>query len=156
LTPTVVGTPICSRINLSAAADPEWFQRPPETVRRLRGELSVSTEGQAGLTRVEIAVGFAVLPAEAVDNGQTPCPLEDAYWDGWMWHHFYPIVIDDSQPLFLISHPPSGMIDGRGQRKLEDGVLFMAAESILAAGVPPQVTRIEFGIRWLLSPTSRG
>jgi hypothetical protein len=149
-------TPVCSHFNLTAFADPEFIERMPETIRRLRGAVwtaVVPPTDPADFFRMDLAVGLAVAPAEAVAAGALPCPVSDAYWDGWLWHRFMPINSGGGREAITEGYEPE--VDGRGQRRLEDNVLFFAAEAFRLDTVATLEVNIQWAFRWLLSLSNR-
>jgi hypothetical protein len=155
------GVPECQFVNLTAFADPEFFERPPETVRRVRGQFALKTTNPgAGRADAIVGLGLGVAPQEAVAAGSLPCPVTEAFWDGWMWHAFIPMMLVPAATpaIFAGVQQPWGHIDGRGQRKLEDNCLFWAAQVFVSASstaTDNTEVLIHAGLRWLLSPTTR-
>lgn len=140
--------------NLTESADPEWFQRPPETVRRLRGVWTLAVPTNYNNTELLVALAVGVAPDEAVDVGPTalPDPIIDASWDGWLWHQY---VYSFPQSL-QIAGSIEPIIDSKAQRRLDDNVLFLAVSAVSAGGTfPTAAFTVGVSVRWLLSLSSR-
>jgi hypothetical protein len=153
-----VGALACQQVNLTQLADPEFPERMPETVRRLRGAILASVDYDVALVQVvQIGMGVGTAPPEAVAvAGALPCPLSDAYWDGWLWHSFYPF--SNYPGRVTLTEPNEVEIDSRGQRRLDDNVLFFSVETLVVAadaGYLPSSLNVNWNFRWLLSLSNR-
>jgi len=150
-------TTFCNRVNLTAAADPEFDEREPETVRRIHGVHQISLD-PADMTTygsglLQVAVGVGVESPQAIAGGATPCPLTDASWDGWMLH-WYQVVRPDWSTGFA-TNPVPEVVDSKAMRELGDNCLFVAVEAATTGTNFNYEVVVDVFYRWLLSLTSK-
>ena len=65
------------------------------TLVRVRGEIELGiTAAAAALDGFKGAFGICIVSADAFAVGVTaiPTPLDDADWNGWLWHQFYSLT----------------------------------------------------------------
>ncbi|WP_181246151.1 hypothetical protein [Clostridium diolis] len=144
-----------SVVDLSAAAVAD-LDNDPETVRRIRGIWSLAfTSAQTATDEIWLAVGIGTESVNAIAALATPDPFFEAHWDGWLYHEWHHVYTGGYVPPNSEAYSPEYVIDSRAQRRLEDDHLFVAVAVARANTTTAIGFRINFGLRWLLSDSSR-
>jgi hypothetical protein len=136
--------------NLTALADPEWYERMPETVRRVHGTWGVSASNTT-YGQLLVAIGIGVASNESISAGSTAVPnaVSDASWDGWLFHK---VLVSDNPGRLQLVEPVEAEFQSRAMRKLNDDNLFLSIAA--TASLPVDIGVMVF-VKWLLSLSPR-
>ena len=130
------------------------------TIVRTRGELLMFlSSASAGLDGFTGAFGLAVVTSEAVAAGiaSVPTPVEQADWNGWLYHRFFSItavdaldsgVSDDKDAINAVSAALRIEVDSKAMRKFKVEDRLYAAIEVVEVGTAD--LRIFFDSRMLV------
>jgi len=104
------------------------------TIVRIRGRLSVSALTAAAITdEMSCAFAIGITTDEAIAVGATaiPNPVDNAEWDGWMYHSFFNLrpQTTSSFSTSIAGHFHES-VDCRAMRKFPQGMFLFAAMGV--------------------------
>ncbi len=114
------------------------------TLLRARGSLLFpkNVPGTGSLTADNYAWGFGVTDIRSLVNGQSPGPIVDADWDGWMFLRQSAVSPVDSEGT---------MVDVKAMRKIQTGdALFFAAQAVNGSSAITPQGDWQFDMRFLI------
>jgi len=105
------------------------------TVMRTRGifEASIVSQPDADGSGFFGAVGIGLATAAAHTAGiaSLPTPITEAGWDGWLWHYFFSVHVNDITFAPNVDATQRVEIDSKGMRKLDAfGAIYAAVEVV--------------------------
>ena len=117
------------------------------TIVRLRGQLllymSAATAAQDGFTG---AVAVGIVRKQAFDIGVTavPLPLDEEFWDGWMWYQYFSLKAADPIVAGAVSGEPNQVhnvsaglrieVDSKAMRKIPQNNALIVVIQALETG----------------------
>ena len=113
------------------------------TVVRIRGSFeAILTSAVSALDGFHAVLGMCVVTNDAFAIGVTavPNPMDDADWDGWMYHRFFDLHAKGATPSFLLENQTviQFEVDTKAMRKLplnETLLMSMQLIEVGAAGI---------------------
>ena len=122
------------------------------TIVRLRGFFgSYLTSATAVGDGFFGALGIGITTVQAfTDVGITalPIPLDDASWDGWMYHHYFQVTAGASGAIDDASAQARFVVDSKAMRKLEVNMVIFAVAQVVEN--TSAALEIQFGSRMLV------
>jgi len=116
------------------------------TIVRLRGQFggSLLTATAAGNGFIgALGVGIVTVPAFAIGTTAVPDPVDEADWDGWMFHRFFQLTAASPISGGAATDELSGdfntasfniEVDSKAMRKIDENEILMAAVGVTEIG----------------------
>ena len=81
-----------------------------------------------------VAIGKATLTAFTAGTGSLPMPINEAEWDGWLWHSFFSVHTGLAGLNGAPSESQRIEIDSKGMRKFDTAEVLYAAIQVVEVG----------------------
>ena len=130
------------------------------TVARLRGEfmafLASASAADNGFM-CALGVGIVTNAAFAIGATAVPDPIDDAEWDGWLYHRFFNLIsptaisntaITDADSVGIVSNVVRFEVDSKAMRKQDLEETLMAV--VQAVEVGTATMSVQFNSRTLV------
>ena len=93
----------------------------PETIIRVRGNITVQSDQQAVSEDAFGAIGFGIVSLEALTIGATaiPAPYTNLTWDGWFCHQFFACPVNFASAVGFQNISRTFDVESKAMRKLD-------------------------------------